>query len=233
MFEFFDPKGELTIRVGNLPHWYQPGVTYFVTFRTDDSVPQALLRSWHSRRDVWLRRHGFDPKGDGWKSNLRENAELDDEYHARFTREFMDYLDRGFGACVLRDANLAQIVAHSLRHFDGERYDLGDFVVMPNHVHLLVGLRGLTEIEALCRSWKKFAAGKINRALARDGRFWQEESFDHLVRSVEQFAHFEGYIAQNPSQAGLGPGEYLAYVRGKASAPAQSRCGSVCRDLAR
>ncbi len=213
MFELFDRKGELTIREGNLPHWYQPGVTYFVTFRTEDSVPQPLSRSWHARRDVWLRRHGFDPTRDDWKSKLRENPELDDEYHGVFTREFRDFLDRGYGACELRDANLAEIVARSLRHFDGERYHLGDFVVMPNHVHLLVCLLGATEIERLCKSWKRFMAGEINRALGRQGRFWQEESFDHLVRSPEQFEHFQRYMAANPSEAGLAPGEYIAWVR--------------------
>jgi len=213
MFELFDRKGELTIREGNLPHWYQPGVTYFVTFRSEDSVPQNLLRSWHARRDAWLRRHALDPSRDDWKAKLRENPELDDEYHAVFTREFMDYLDRGFGACELRNATLAEIVARSLRHFDGERYHLGDFVVMPNHVHLLVCLLGTTEIERQCKSWKRFAAGEINRALSRSGRFWQEESFDHLVRSPEQFEHFQRYIAENPSKAGLGPGEYLTWAR--------------------
>jgi len=215
MFELFDRKGELTVREGSLPHWYQPGVTYFVTFRTEDSVPQALLRSWHARRDIWLRRHGLDPTRDDWKSKLRANPELDDEYHASFTREFMDFLDRGNGDCALRDATLAEIVARGLRHFDGDRYHLGDFVVMPNHVHLLVCLLGLTEIERQCKSWKRFMACEINRALARRGRFWQEESFDHLVRSPEQFEHFQRYIGENPSNAGLRPGEYLAFVRPK------------------
>jgi putative transposase len=215
MFELFDPKGELTIREGNLPHWFQPGVTYFVTFRTDDSVPQALLRAWHKRRDVWLRRHGIDPYATNWKTVLCKDADLEDEYHGTFTREFMDYLDRGYGACVLRQKHLAQFVSDALRHFDGDRYHLGDFVVMPNHVHLLCCLVGSTEIELQCRSWKKFAAGQINQALGRNGRFWQEESFDHLVRSPEQFEHFQRYIAANPIRAGLSAGEYLHYIRPK------------------
>ena len=59
-FEFFDRREDFSVRQGNLPHWYQPGATYFITFRTADSVAQALLRSWHSRRDDWLRRHAID-----------------------------------------------------------------------------------------------------------------------------------------------------------------------------
>jgi len=214
-FELFDPQGELSIREGHLPHWRQPGVTYFVTFRTDDSVPQTLLRAWHARRDVWLHRHGIDPSSGRWKATLRENPDLEDEYHAKFTRQFMDYLDRGYGKCVLRDRPLAEIVADSLHHFDGERYHLGDFVVMPNHVHLLVCLLGTTEIEQQCRSWKKFTAGKINAALRRYGRFWQEESFDHLVRNVDQFERLQRYIGNNPAKAALRLDECLAYVRPK------------------
>lgn len=209
MFELFDPDGELVIREGNLPHWYQPGVTYFVTFRTEDSVPQPLLQSWHSRRDDWLYRHDLNPKSDSWKSRLREIPELEREYNARFTREFMNYLDRSYGACPLRDARLSEIVANSLKHFDGQRYLLGDFVIMPNHVHALVCMLGETEVERQCKSWKRFTARRINHKLHCTGRFWQEESFDHLVRSVAQFEYLQKYIAENPVKARLRPGEYL------------------------
>ena len=84
---------------------------------------------------------------------------------------------------------------------------------MPNHVHLLTCLLGSTEIEDQCYSWKKFTAAKINKALRQRGRFWQEESFDHLVRSPEQFDYFQRYIAENPRKAGLQAGEYLHYRR--------------------
>jgi len=215
LFELFDPKADLQIREGHLPHWYQPGVTYFVTFRTEDSVPDGLLRSWHRRRDDWLARIGIDPHNPSWKARLRQLPEREREYHVTFTREFMAYLDRGHGDCVLKDKALAGVVGNSLLHFEGDRYLLGDFIVMPNHVHLLVCLLGQTEIEAQCKSWKRFTAREINRALGRSGRFWQEESFDHLVRSPEQFAYFERYIAENPVKAKLHPGEYLHYRRPK------------------
>jgi type I restriction enzyme R subunit len=212
-FEFFDPHAEFGTRRGNLPHWYQPGVTYFVTFRTDDSIPRSLSQTWYSERDAWLRREGIDPSSAVWKAVLRCNPELERAFNKTFTRRFMEYLDRGCGACVLGRPELAGAVAESLMHFDSQRYHLGDFVVMPNHVHLLVGLLGDTHLERQCRSWKKHSAGQINRALGRRGRFWQEESFDHLVRSPEQFAALQAYIAENPMKANLRAGEYLHYVR--------------------
>ena len=215
MFELFDPRSEVAIREGKLPHWFQPGVTYFVTFRTEDSVPQSLTRKWHAQRAAWLLKHGIDLKSSDWRFELQQSPQIEREYHQRFTREFMDYLDRGHGACPFANSEAAELVASALHHFDGDRYILGDYVVMPNHVHLLVGLMGPTEIEAQCRSWKKFSAQEINLLLGRNGRFWQEESFDHLVRSPEQFEYFQRYIADNPLKAGLRPGQYLHYRRPK------------------
>jgi type I restriction enzyme R subunit len=213
MFELFDPKQDYCVRVSNLPHWFQPGVTYFVTFRSDDSVPQSLLRAWHRRRDDWLRRHGIDPAVANWKSRLRGSPDLEREYNRAFTRRFMEYLDRGYGECLLRHPEAAEVVASALRHFDGDRYHLGDFVVMPNHVHLIACLLGETHIEAQCKSWKKFTAGEINRLTNRTGRFWQEESFDHLIRSVDHFEYFQRYIAENPETAKLSPHDYLYWKR--------------------
>ena len=125
----------------------------------------------------------------------------------------MEYLDQGYGACPLRETDAAQIVANTLSHFDGDRYHLGDFVVMPNHVHVLVCLLGTIELESQCTSWKKYSATKINRLLNQRGRFWQEESFDHLVRSPEQFDYLRRYIRENPIKAGLPAGAYLHRVR--------------------
>ena len=141
-FQLFDPSAELRITHGNLPHWLQPGATYFVTFRTDDSVPAELARQWHLRRREWFVQQGLDLNRP-WRISLAELPEdVQKEYHATFTREFMEYLDQGMGACVLRRQELATIVGDSLHHFDGVRYHLGDFVVMPNHVHGIIILNG-------------------------------------------------------------------------------------------
>jgi len=211
-FEFFDPAADVRITAGNLPHWFQPGVTYFITFRADDSLPADVGRLWHARRADWLQRHGIDPRGANHSALLRKLPTAQQrEFHDTFSRQAMAYLDRGCGACVLKRPDLARIVADNLRHFDGQRYRLGDFVVMPNHVHVLVCLLGSTDLEKQCYSWKKYTATKINRALGRRGRFWHEESFDHLVRSPEEFDHLRRYIAYNPQEARLQGGEYLLW----------------------
>ncbi len=211
MFELFDPKADFRIGIGaNLPHWYQPGVSYFVTFRTEDSIPADVSRSWHARRAAWLLKHGISMSEPNWKDRLNELEEHHrKEFHETFSRQYLESLDKGFGKCVLRRAELRQIVADSLLHFDRERYHMGDFILMPNHVHLIVCLLGDTEIEAICTSWKRFTAKHINHMLGTKGRFWQEESFDHLIRSSDQFEAIRRYIANNPKS--LSADEYRLY----------------------
>ena len=90
-----------------------------------------------------------------------------------------------------------------------------DFVVMPNHVHLLAVFHDEGRMLKQCESWKRFAAVRINRDLGRSGEFWQEDAFDHLVRGPDQFEYFRRYIAANPENAGLGEGDYRWYSREK------------------
>lgn len=214
-FNLFDPEQETAVQHGRLPHWYQPGITYFLTFRTADSVPKAVMDDWQGRRRAWLRALGFPESATA--ADLP--AEVRREYHRVFSAEFLDYLDRGYGECVLKRPELAKVVLDSLLYFDGDRYDLAEAVVMPNHVHALVGLRGATEVQAQCESWKHYTAVQINRRLGRRGEFWQVESFDHAVRTPEAFGRFRRYIADNPDRAGLREGEYLRYSKPIAARP--------------
>jgi type I restriction enzyme R subunit len=211
-FELFDPDQPIDITFRRLPHWYQPGATYFVTFRTEDSLPKEVINRWHAEREEWLLHHDIDPRSPNWQSALNGLPELQKrQFHSRFSREYQQHLDGGYGECLLRRPELAQIVGDSLLHFDGTRYQMGDFVIMPNHVHLLVYLLGTTTITDQCFSWKKFTATQLNRRLGRRGHFWQAESFDHLVRNENQFGYLQQYIADNPRLAGLHEGEYLLY----------------------
>ena len=98
-------------------------------------------------------------------------------------------MDSCQGQCLLKRPELAKIVADALLYFDGQRYRLGDFVVMPNHVHLLAAFSTAEALEAQCDSWLHFTAFQINRAIGEKGKFWQQEPFDHLVRSPEQYEY--------------------------------------------
>ena len=211
MFNLFDPNSDLDIISGaNLPHWFQPRATYFITFRTENSLPVDLIKRWHAERSAWLSQHGIHTSMPDWKHKLAELPEkLRRHFYETFSRQYLENLDKGLGACVLKQPQLAKIVADNLLFFNGDRYHIGDFVIMPNHVHLLVCLLGGTELLKQCSSWKRFTAGRINKILGKMGRFWQEESFDRLVRSPKQFHAIQQYIRKNPSH--LQKGEYYLH----------------------
>jgi REP element-mobilizing transposase RayT len=173
-----------------------------------------VFEKWQAERVEWLCEHGVDASAEDWQRELEVLPEAEhQEFYRLFTTKWHGMLDEGHGECVLRQPALSQIVEDSLRHFDGERYALEAFVVMPNHVHVLAGIPGRGEMKKLCRSWKNFTAMTINRALGRKGQFWQWESFDHLVRSPSSLAKFREYILNNPQKARLREGEYRAWAK--------------------
>lgn len=169
---YFHPSDAIANLSGNLPHWRQDGVTYFVTFRTADSVPQEKLRQWQIEKEAWLRQHP-EP----------HDAPTRKEYNEKFPKRIQQWLDQGYGECLLRKPVLKNIVENALRNFDGQRYDLDEFVVMPNHVHVLVTPKANHRLSDILHSWKSFTANAINIAAGLSGTFWQKESFDHIVRS--------------------------------------------------
>lgn len=207
--ELFDPKSPLLIHEHCRPHWGQAGAIVFITFRTEDSIPQEVLGRWEREKQDWLYRRGYD-RHQHWKTTL---ATLSPGDRAAFTKEFErcreDFLDTCHGRCVLKQPKLAMIVADSLLHFNGTRYRMGDFIVMPNHVHLLVAFATEEMMVTQCDSWLHFTAVQINRELKHKGKFWQQEPFDHLVRSVEQYEYLRQYIANNGRKANLPPESYL------------------------
>jgi len=208
-YEFFDPQREVTIYYRKLPHWDQPGVMCFITWRTVDPIPADVLQRWRVERAAWLRRHEIDPRAKNWRQRLRAlPVEALRDYHARFTSPWMECLDECHGACVLKKPELSGIVAEGLLHGDGDEHAVSDFVVMPNHVHVLAQFRSEGGMKACCQNWKHYTARKINAALSQSGHFWQAESFDHLVRSPEQFEYLRAYIERNPIAARLTEGQF-------------------------
>ncbi len=113
------------------------------------------------------------------------------------------YLDRGYGSCYSKDDRIAEIVQNSLLYFDGERYALHAWVVMPNHVHTLFTPKPGWGLSQITHSWKSFTSNKCNEALNRKGEFWETESFDRYIRDERHYANAVFYIENNPVRAGL------------------------------
>ena len=120
------------------------------------------------------------------------------------------FLDTGHGACHLRDPRIAALVEGALLFFDGKRYCVHAWVVMPNHIHAVftpaVGW-GLSDIVG---SWKSFTAKEANKLLGRAGQLWQEDYFDRYVRNEHHYSRVVEYVELNPVKAKLceTPGEW-------------------------
>jgi len=190
---YFNPRAEIDIRSGgNLPHWEQGSVWYFVTFRLADALPVSVVRDLMSQRETWKREHNLD------KLTRDEIA----EYHRLFSERYESLLHASNGSCILREKTCAEMIDRAIRFFRGQRYDLDEIIVMPNHVHLLVKPFKGYPLRDILHSWKSYSANQINRHLGRAGQLWQHEYYDHIVRNPAAMDAIRKYIRENPSMAG-------------------------------
>jgi REP element-mobilizing transposase RayT len=95
------------------------------------------------------------------------------------------------------------MVQDSLLHFDGERYHLLAWVVMPNHVHWLFTPLDGHKLKEILHSIKSFCSNEANLILDRRGTFWMEDYFDRWIRDEKHFKNAVRYIEHNPVKAGL------------------------------
>jgi len=198
---YLNPQKEIRKhQSSHLPHWEQEAKLYFVTWRLGDSLPMEKLQQWGQQRDVWITQN---PKP--WDQATEQ------EYHEKFSKTLDHWLDAGSGECVLQDPAIARIVVDALLHFDGERYLLDAFVVMPNHVHVLFRLAPGLLLEDVIQSWKSFSAKKINQALGREGVLWQRDYWDRIVRDGDHRVNIGNYIVKNPVRAKLKEGRFILF----------------------
>ncbi|MBM3271157.1 MAG: transposase [Candidatus Sericytochromatia bacterium] len=96
------------------------------------------------------------------------------------------------------DSGERSAVVLAVRHFDGQRYDLSGFVVMNDHVHLLLRPQAGFTLERILHSLKSFTARTLQKTTGRVGRIWQDESFDRVVRSEDEYLEKLEYVVNNP-----------------------------------
>ena len=114
-----------------------------------------------------------------------------------------EMLDNGWGACWLKSASVARLVENAFFAFDGDRYRLHAWTIMPNHAHVLFSALPTASLGEVVGSWKRYTARLANKELGRTGAFWQTEYWDRFIRNEHHFAATESYIDQNPVKAGL------------------------------
>ncbi len=195
---FFNEFIEIRKTGGKLPHWQQPGATYFLTWRLADSIPEELMIKWRAERDAWLAEH---PKP--WE------PEVETEYHRTITMGIERLLDNGHGSCVLKRTEVRSVVEDSFQHADGSRYDMHAWVIMPNHAHVLFSMAVGESLEKVVGGWKKYTARRINVILGQEGRLWQKDYFDTMIRDWQHMIRAARYVRRNPEK--LREGEFTLY----------------------
>jgi putative transposase len=170
---------------GYLPHLDAGHTIQSVTFRLADSLPQEKLR------------------------RLEESlASMHQTDAGRERRKSIEtWLDSGYGSCMLRFPSIARMVQETLLRFDGERYRLIAWCIMPNHVHALV--EPMIPLSSIVQSWKSYTACEGKRIASEQGiispanGFWMREFWDRFIRDEEHFRQVVDYIHENPVKAGL------------------------------
>ena len=94
-------------------------------------------------------------------------------------------------------------MAVALRFWDGKRYRLLAWCVMPNHVHVVCRLLPGQDLSKVLHGWKSFTARKANETLGRKGAFWQREYYDRLIRDGGELERAVRYVVMNPERARL------------------------------
>lgn len=190
----------------NLPHWHPPGATFFLTWRLQGTLPESTrkhLEHQKKRLRKKLKNTDLNRRERSVRVEKKMFELIDQTLHKN--RDQVDWLARD---------RIAETVIQSLFHHHRNLYDLHEFVVLPNHVHLL--LRPLPKpedaeseeefyaLERINQSLKGYTARESNTLLDRTGHsFWQNESYDHWVRDQEEYDNIVQYIQLDPLRSDL------------------------------
>lgn len=159
----------------HLPHYDQAGLIQMVTFRLNDSMP-ALCRS-------------------EWSDLFKLSPALVDQ-------KMQSYIDAGKGSYILSNPEMANATEKCLLDFDVQRYLLLAWVVMPNHVHVLVKTVKDWPLAVIIQGWKSVSAKMIG-ALCDIKSVWHKNYFDRYIRNERHLLEATRYIHNNPVVAGL------------------------------
>ena len=179
----------------HLPHWQPRDAIFFVTFRLKNSLPNEVIEALREERE-----------------HEKQN-QLDEQHYFERWEEFLDKAQ--FGPRWLLQPEIADIVKEAMHYRDGKVFDLHAFCIMSNHVHVVFeplsraechsALRSEyhSDLHKIMQSLKRHTARQANISLGREGAFWQDESYDHVIRDNEEYARIINYILENPVKAGL------------------------------
>lgn len=197
-----------------LPHWQPPGETFFITARLFGSIPKRIIENLKAEYQLAL---AEIEKGDFLPENVdhllpealqteirrlqkKKSYDASKRYFARFD----DFLDSNLNAPHwLKRPDIAQLNMDNFHHYAERYFTLWAATIMSNHAHLLLTLKpDAPMLFKVLQDMKKYSGVHSNRLLGRSGRFWEFESYDHLVRQGE-FDRILMYVLNNSVKAGI------------------------------
>ncbi len=183
----------------NLPHINKEYSYYFVTFRLFGSLQKEII--------IELKKYYYTNKKIILNLNTSESLKSKKLYdlQKKYFGLFDGYLDTN-KECInyLCEPRISKIVSDSIKYRDGREYRLNCFCIMPNHVHMVVYVKRFDKpFYRIMQSLKRHSARQSNIILNREGSFWHEESYDHIIRNPQEYFNIINYILYNPVKAGL------------------------------
>ena len=171
---------------GYLPHFDFDGLYQNITYRLNDSLSKETL----------------------------ENILLNSESDSNRRKEIEEKLDAGYGSCILKLPLIANMIIENWQYFNEKKYDLIAYVVMPNHVHILIKIYSNSSISNIVHSWKSYTSKRIKEILSKEAKNaedlefvdkigWQEDYWDRYIRDEVHYFNAVEYIHNNPVKAGL------------------------------
>jgi REP element-mobilizing transposase RayT len=199
----------------HLPHWHPQGAVFFVTFRLKNSLPYEVIESLRVERErAKIALHKLP------ETERTEQDKLDEQ---RYFEKWESFLDKAeYGPRWLSQPAIADIMKEALHHRDGKVFDLHAFCIMSNHVHTVFepisksersrrprsgsprsATEGRSDLPSIMQSLKSRTARQANLILGREGTFWQDESYDRVIRDNDEYIRIVNYVLENPVKAGL------------------------------
>lgn len=180
---YYDKDAAKLVTAGHLPHVSEYRKLYAVTFRLHDSLPQEVVKKYMQECKMT-----FGEDVPSFKTK-RETM---------LHKKMMNLMDDGYGECLLKDRTVRRIVEESFEYIDKNMAIVHAYVIMPNHIHAVFETLGETNIQQVMHCLKSYTALRINRCQHRQGRVWQQEYYDRIIRNEAHYANAINYIRNNP-----------------------------------
>ena len=175
-----------------LPHWDFGEVAQTITYRLADSLSEnEYNRILYEMGTLPLERQ-----------DLYKRTQIENFLH-----------ENRYGSCCLNQPEAANIVIDAWDFYDGNKYDLYAWVVMGNHVHVLIRQHEGYRLEDIIRSWKSFTSRQIAAKLHMPQPIWRDGYWNRMIRDAGHFQKVKEYIQNNPEKSGLTNWPYVSSAR--------------------